>query len=211
MPHHDNAGHGGRNTPPGDGPARQGRDGDAATPRAVGRGLLAGPAALGAVEVAWSAVGLVSLRFVGTASTGAAPLDAARRDGDVVPPEYARPLARYFAGEAIDPARDVPVDLGGTPFQRRVWTALRRIPRGQVRTYASIAAEIGAPRALRAVGAANARNPLAVVVPCHRVVAHGMALGGYSAGLDRKRALLALEGVEVRGDHVVAGQLGLLG
>jgi O-6-methylguanine DNA methyltransferase len=174
------------------------------SPRVLGCGVLRAPEPLGAIELSWSATGLVSLVFVGAA-------DVTRTDVDAVPPEYARPLARYFAGDRVDPAREIPIDLEGTPFQRRVWAAVRRIPRGQVRTYASIASEVGAPRALRAVGAANARNRLAIVVPCHRVVASGLELGGYGPGLPRKRALLALEGVEVRGDRVIAGQLGLLG
>jgi methylated-DNA-[protein]-cysteine S-methyltransferase len=83
----------------------------------------------------------------------------------------------------------------GTPFQHAVWQALLAIPRGTVASYREIAARVGRPAALRAVGAAVGRNPLSVVVPCHRVLASDGSLGGYAGGVERKRALLALEGV----------------
>jgi methylated-DNA-[protein]-cysteine S-methyltransferase len=83
---------------------------------------------------------------------------------------------------------------GGTPFQRRVWEELRTIPRGETATYAELAARIGAPGAARAVGSAVARNPVSIVVPCHRVVGADGSLAGYAGGVERKRALLALEG-----------------
>ncbi len=83
---------------------------------------------------------------------------------------------------------------GGTPFQRRVWEELRTIPRGSTVTYAELAARIGMPGAARAVGAAVARNPVSVVVPCHRVVGSDGSLTGYAGGVERKRALLAMEG-----------------
>ena len=89
---------------------------------------------------------------------------------------------------------DLPLDLRGTDFQRRVWKALLRIPYGQTRTYAQIARSVGRPAAVRAVGAANGANPVALVVPCHRVVATGGKLGGYAGGLPLKARLLALEG-----------------
>lgn len=89
----------------------------------------------------------------------------------------------------------VPVDHSGTPFQVRVWEALRRIPAGERRTYADVAAELGSPRAVRAVGSACARNTLAVLVPCHRVVRSDGTLAGYRWGVERKAALLAREEV----------------
>jgi O-6-methylguanine DNA methyltransferase len=92
-----------------------------------------------------------------------------------------------------DPCDDLPIDARGTPFQRRVWAALQAIPRGQTRTYGQVAAEIGAAGAARAVGAACGANPLLLLIPCHRVVGSGGSLGGFGAGLDRKRALLDLE------------------
>jgi O-6-methylguanine DNA methyltransferase len=88
---------------------------------------------------------------------------------------------------------ELPLDPGGTPFQRAVWQALRAIPRGATRTYAELARELGRPGAARAVGRAAGANPLPVLVPCHRLLASG-GLGGFSGGLDTKRALLALEG-----------------
>lgn len=100
-------------------------------------------------------------------------------------------LAAYFAGELTD----FQLELGvhGTAFQRRVWSALRTIPFGETRSYGEIAEQIGAPGAARAVGLANGRNPIAIVVPCHRVIGAGGCLTGYGGGLDRKRSLLALE------------------
>ncbi|HVP38819.1 MAG TPA: methylated-DNA--[protein]-cysteine S-methyltransferase [Candidatus Saccharimonadales bacterium] len=98
-------------------------------------------------------------------------------------------LKAYFGGR-LDALDEVTTDPGGTPFERRVWAALRAIPAGKTTTYAKLAERIGAPGSARAVGGANARNPVAVVVPCHRVVAAGGGLGGYAGGLKRKRWLL---------------------
>jgi methylated-DNA-[protein]-cysteine S-methyltransferase len=103
-------------------------------------------------------------------------------------------LARYFGGEhgVIDA---VAVELNGTDFQKRVWQALRRIPSGSTISYAELARRIGEPAAVRAVGTANGANPVAVVVPCHRVIGSDGSLTGYGGGLERKRWLLAHEGV----------------
>lgn len=89
---------------------------------------------------------------------------------------------------------NVPVDVRGTPFQRMVWEALRRIPLGQVTTYSALAASIGHPKASRAVGTAVGDNPIAVFVPCHRVIRKDGSLGGYAYGTDIKSALLRWEG-----------------
>ncbi len=97
----------------------------------------------------------------------------------------------YFAGDADDV--DVAEVAAGTPFQREVWSELLRIPAGQTRTYAEVAAALGRPTATRAVAAAIGRNPLTVAVPCHRVVAADGSLTGYAGGLERKRWLLAHE------------------
>jgi methylated-DNA-[protein]-cysteine S-methyltransferase len=99
-------------------------------------------------------------------------------------------LDAYFAGR---PPRLPHLDVHGSPFQLAVWEALRSIPWGEVRTYGEIAALLGREGGARAVGAANGRNPIAILVPCHRVVAAGGRLGGYSGGLDVKRWLLAHE------------------
>lgn len=100
-------------------------------------------------------------------------------------------LAAYFRGEATD--FDLPVAAAGTPFQQRVWDALRKIPYGETRSYGQVAAAIGSPTASRAVGAANGRNPVSIVVPCHRVVGSTGLLTGYSGGLTTKEQLLAHE------------------
>ena len=107
-------------------------------------------------------------------------------------------LRAYLAGDlaAID---DIPVDTGGTPFQRQVWRALRRIPAGRTVAYAALARRVGRPAATRAVGAANARNPVAIVVPCHRLIGSDASLTGYAGGLSRKRWLLRHEGVVLPG------------
>jgi AraC family transcriptional regulator, regulatory protein of adaptative response / methylated-DNA-[protein]-cysteine methyltransferase len=102
----------------------------------------------------------------------------------------ARILA-FIDGEAS--LARVPLDIRGTVFQRRVWEALRRIPRGETRTYQDIARAIGAPRAVRAVGSACGANPVALAVPCHRAVRTDGGLGGYAWGIQRKRKLLAIE------------------
>jgi methylated-DNA-[protein]-cysteine S-methyltransferase len=105
------------------------------------------------------------------------------------PAEIREPLDAYFAGDvaAID---SIPVEAGGTPFQLEVWSALRRIPAGTTTTYGRLAARIGRPNACRAVGLANGSNPVAIVVPCHRVIGADGTLTGYGGGLARKRWLL---------------------
>jgi methylated-DNA-[protein]-cysteine S-methyltransferase len=100
-------------------------------------------------------------------------------------------LDAYFAGGLTDFA--VALDLLGTEFQRRVWRALLTIPYGETRSYGEIAEQIGAPGAARAVGLANGHNPIAIIVPCHRVIGASGSLTGYGGGLDRKRILLQLE------------------
>ena len=92
---------------------------------------------------------------------------------------------------------DLPIDVAGTAFQEAVWRELRKIPAGETRSYADIAAAIGEPGAVRAVGTANGSNPVAVLVPCHRVIRSDGTLGGYAGGLDRKRKLLAAEGAMI--------------
>ena len=107
-------------------------------------------------------------------------------------PELERQLAEYFAGRRRD--FDLPLEPIGTDFQQRCWRALVEIPYGETRTYAAQAAAVGRPGAFRAVGRANHDNPIAVVIPCHRVVGSNGSLTGYAGGLDLKRRLLELEG-----------------
>ncbi len=112
---------------------------------------------------------------------------------------YARAeLKEYFAGKRRD--FTVPLDLRGTEFQRRCWHELLRIPFGETRSYGEIARAVGSPNGYRAVGQANHHNPVAIVVPCHRVLAGGKELGGYGGGLPTKAFLLRLEGASFR-DH----------
>jgi methylated-DNA-[protein]-cysteine S-methyltransferase len=115
---------------------------------------------------------------------------------DWVPNDQAFPgavdqLHAYFAGERTH--FDLELSLAGSDFQRRVWHALLAIPYGETRSYGQIAEQIGASGAARAVGLANGRNPIAIIVPCHRVIGASGSLIGYGGGLDRKRALLELE------------------
>ena len=110
---------------------------------------------------------------------------------DSVLPELQEQLRAYFAGELR--RFDVRLATSGTPFQERVWAALREVPYGTTCSYGDLAREVGQPTAFRAVGAANGRNPIGIVVPCHRVVGAKGSLSGYAGGVERKRALLALE------------------
>ena len=100
-------------------------------------------------------------------------------------------LGEYFAGERTD--FDLALAPEGTEFQRRVWDGLRAIPYGETRSYAELARAVGRPGAARAVGAANGRNPITVIVPCHRVIGSNGDLAGFSGGVERKRMLLDLE------------------
>src|SRR4051794_31263728 len=113
-----------------------------------------------------------------------------QRDDEHLGPARAQ-LTEYFAGERT--AFDLPLRPIGAPFQLRVWEALLEIPYGETTSYGELARRIGAPGAARAVGAANGANPLAIVVPCHRVIGASGALTGYGGGLECKRALLDLE------------------
>lgn len=130
------------------------------------------------------------------------------RRGPAVDPAWTEDPAAFEAIAAAIDARltgtadGPPVPLafrGGTAFQRRVWEALRSIPRGTTVTYGELAARLGMPGAARAVGAAVGRNPISIVVPCHRVVGSNGSLTGYAGGVDRKRTLLELEGARVAG------------
>ncbi|GAA0481742.1 methylated-DNA--[protein]-cysteine S-methyltransferase [Streptomyces stramineus] len=111
--------------------------------------------------------------------------------GDEPFAEAARQLAAYFAGEST--TFDLPLHLEGTPFQRRVWAGLQEIPYGRTLSYGELAERIGATNGSRAVGLANGKNPVGIIVPCHRVIGSTGSLTGYGGGLDRKRRLLSFE------------------
>lgn len=106
--------------------------------------------------------------------------------------EVVQQLYDFFGGAAAN-FRDVPLDLSGTPFQLKVWKELRRIPPGRPISYREVAQRVGSPKGYRAVGQAIAKNPVPIIIPCHRVIAAHGGLGGYSSGLDRKRWLLKHE------------------
>ncbi|MEU8840970.1 methylated-DNA--[protein]-cysteine S-methyltransferase [Streptomyces roseus] len=106
-------------------------------------------------------------------------------------PEVVRQLAAYFAGELTE--FDVPVRLEGTAFQRSVWDQLVRIPYGRTWSYGELAAQLGKPNASRAVGLANGKNPVSIIVPCHRVIGASGSMTGYGGGVERKVRLLAFE------------------
>jgi methylated-DNA-[protein]-cysteine S-methyltransferase len=131
---------------------------------------------------------LAHLRMVGQTHE---PSRAGWEQDDDVFSDAVEQLAAYFAGDLT--TFDVDLELAGTEFQRRVWAALRTIPYGETRSYGEIASQIGAPGASRAVGLANGRNPVGIIVPCHRVIGATGDLTGYGGGLERKRALLQLE------------------
>jgi O-6-methylguanine DNA methyltransferase len=122
--------------------------------------------------------------------------DYALTDG-AAPASITKALDAYFDGEA-EALEAIPVATGGTAFQREVWKGLRAIPAGTTMTYGALAAKVGRPSASRAVGAANGANPVAIVVPCHRVIGASGALTGYASGLDHKRWLLDHEARCVR-------------
>lgn len=147
-----------------------------------------------------SAVGPLTLASDGQALTGLAfetqshpvrALEGAAPGRDAVLDEARRQLDLYFAGKLK--AFDLKLNPQGTDFQKRVWMALRAIPFGKTASYADIATAIGSPKAVRAVGGANGRNPIAVIVPCHRVIGANGSLTGFGGGIDRKQFLLALE------------------
>jgi O-6-methylguanine DNA methyltransferase len=130
---------------------------------------------IGSFAITWSERGIRKLEVVGDPPPSGAP----RQDEPI------------FGRHGID--ADTPLDLHGTPWQLRVWAALREIPPGETVTYGELARRLGRPHAARAVGAACAANPVAVLVPCHRVVPSSGGLGGYRWGVERKRRLLDLE------------------
>ena len=145
---------------------------------------------LGPVLLARTAKGLAGVWFEGQ-KHHPGELAAPVRADDALLRRAATQLKRYFAGEST--VFDVPLDLLGTPFQQSVWRALLAIPAGSTQTYGGVAKSVAAVTAVRAVGGAVGRNPISVIVPCHRVVGADGALTGYAGGVDRKLALLQLE------------------
>ncbi|MFO1272869.1 MAG: methylated-DNA--[protein]-cysteine S-methyltransferase [Rubrivivax sp.] len=148
---------------------------------------------LGPLTLAASARGLAGAWFDGQAHHPG-PIDAPVNPAHPHLARAAREFAAYFAGRTT--TFGVPLDAAGTEFQQAVWRALCAVAPGATTSYGEVARRIGRAEAVRAVGAAVGRNPISVVVPCHRVLGRDGSLTGYAGGLDRKRALLALEGAE---------------
>jgi methylated-DNA-[protein]-cysteine S-methyltransferase len=153
---------------------------------------------VGPLLLAASDAGLHAIEF--SRSRHPVPRGGDWREGDhLLLHEARRQLDEYFAGRRR--GFDLPLAPQGTGFQREVWRALATIPYGETVSYAQLAARVGRPKAMRAVGAANGRNPLPIVLPCHRVIGADGSLTGFGGGLDAKRFLLELEGVLPRGDE----------
>lgn len=158
------------------------------------------PTPLGPMLVVASDDGLCMLEFVDRRGLQT-QIDSLRKPGIAIVPGrnrhidvIERELAAYFAGKPV--RFSVSLDAPGSPFQMRVWAELQQIPRGQTRSYAQVARAIGNADAVRAVARANGQNRIAIVIPCHRVIGADGSLTGYAGGLERKRKLLAIEGVE---------------
>lgn len=148
--------------------------------------------ALGMIRIACSARGICSLRFEQHRHFQPELMQSwQRRDDDPLLIQARRQLEEYFAGTRR--SFNVALDLQGTEFQRQVWQALCDLKWGQQVSYADLARNIGRPSAARAVGAANGKNPVSIIVPCHRVLGTNGALTGYAGGIERKQFLLALE------------------
>jgi AraC family transcriptional regulator of adaptative response/methylated-DNA-[protein]-cysteine methyltransferase len=165
----------------------------------IGYGI--GTTAVGQVMVAFTPRGLCALRLLEGTSIHA-ELDDLRRKFSFAKFEEDQPAAKALVRqvnavlEGQQEADTIPLDLMGTPFQQRVWRTVLKVPRGTTWTYSELAAKIGRPRAVRAVASACARNPVGLIVPCHRIVRCDGTLGGCYWGLERRRALLQLEEVD---------------
>lgn len=153
------------------------------------------PSPVGLILVAWTSRGLCSVR-IGDSHTAVVaslrsefPNAGLKRASEVSP--FAAAMLEHVTGER--PEIDLPLDIRATAFQLRVWRALKQIPYGETRSYSEVAESIGAPRAARAVASACATNPVALAIPCHRVVRNDGSLGGYGFGVERKEVLLATE------------------
>ncbi|MBL0520671.1 methylated-DNA--[protein]-cysteine S-methyltransferase [Aeromonas sp. A5] len=152
------------------------------------------PTHCGNLLIAINERGLVHVDFV--AGLRALPdMSGWQQDGEALAP-YLAEFEAYFAGRLQ--RFTLPLAASGTEFQQAVWQALCDIPYGETRSYGDIARAIGKPNAMRAVGAANGRNPLSIIVPCHRVIGQNGSLTGYAGGLEIKKALLQLENIKVK-------------
>lgn len=138
---------------------------------------------------------VAGIHIEGDRNFTAMPIDWVRQSDHPMIKQAKQEIAEYFAGKRK--IFDFPVHFSGTPMQSAVWTALRQIPFGHTVTYKELAALAGMPRAVRAVATAVGRNKLGLACPCHRVIASDGSLGGYASGVDKKRMLLELEGINL--------------
>jgi methylated-DNA-[protein]-cysteine S-methyltransferase len=145
----------------------------------------------GPLKLVSSEKGLAAILFRDDDSSLAPLIPLVKRADDPILLETERQLGEYFDGERKE--FTVPLDFHGTEFQRRVWETLLSIPFGETRSYGEVARQVGKPSASRAVGAANGRNPISIIAPCHRVIGSSGKLTGYGGGLDVKEMLLSLE------------------
>lgn len=153
------------------------------------------PSPIGELTVTADADGITGLYMEGDPHA----LATAAATGNPLLAKARGQLDAYFAGRLT--AFDLPLNLKGTPFQQRVWSSLQTIPFGRTTSYGALAAALGQPTAMRAVGLANGRNPVSIIVPCHRVIGADGSLTGYGGGIERKRWLLAHEqAVAAKGD-----------
>ena len=148
--------------------------------------------ALGVIELEASDKGLCSLRFLDAKPDDVKPDDAVDSPESVHLQKAASWIKAWLSGEKLPPAPKL--DLAGTDFQKRVWKVLSKTRRGSTTTYGELAEKAGSPLAARAVGQAMSKNPVPLIVPCHRVLASNARLGGFTGGLDRKRLMLRHEG-----------------
>jgi methylated-DNA-[protein]-cysteine S-methyltransferase len=148
---------------------------------------------VGPLRLCFTERGLTALEFAGEGSSSATEQDSPPPHLQLFIVAAKRELTAYFEGAPTDFA-SLTLDPRGTPFQLRVWQELRRIPWGQTISYKELAQRVGSTKGFRAVGQANAVNPIPLIIPCHRVIAADGSLGGYSSGLNRKRWLLRHEG-----------------
>ena len=155
------------------------------------------PSPVGVLKLVASDAGLVAVLWQEDDPKRVRLEEAREDDSHVVLRKAVTQLEEYFAGKRRE--FDLPLDARGTEFQKLVWEQLLAIPYGETRSYGELAARLGKPTASRAVGAANGRNPLSIVVPCHRVIGTSGALTGFAGGLETKRVLLELEGISIPG------------
>lgn len=150
------------------------------------------PSPVGELRLIASLDGLVAILWESTISVDSGPRQEVRDEQHPLLLKVDRQLGEYFAGKRRE--FSIALDMRGTRFQKDVWEALLEIPFGETRSYRQIASRLGNPRATRAVGAANGRNPIPIVVPCHRVIGSNGKLTGFGGGLETKDFLLNLEG-----------------